>query len=404
MFDSIYTGLTGLSTFSRGLSNISGNVANLNTVGYKRSVLQFQDLLSNQSGFGGGSGTGNGVGAGQPHLVYTEGELRKTGNDLDAAVDGAGYFVLQDNAGKTVYTRDGQFEFDKDSSLVSREAKDKVMLVDANGSLSAFDLAPYRTLAGTPTTSLRFNGVLSTADSDRSHTVGNLTLYDSAGVPHRVSMAFTDQTDPSVTTAEHVWQYSLSDDQQNVLTSGTLRFGVDGAPATDTAPASFSWTPADGVSQDIALDFGSAGKFGGLTSFSVGADSTARLQAGDGAASGSLTGTTYDADGTIRLKYSNGETRAGGTLALAYFAYPQQLTSQGGALWTNGSDDRPVLGKAQSAMFGAVAGGQIEASNVDLTAQFSELIVTQRGYQASSQVISTANEMLQQLFDMRSRR
>ena len=402
MFDSIYTGLTGLSTFSRGLSNISGNVANLNTVGYKRSVLQFQDLLSTRNGFGGSNA--NGVSAGQPHLVYTEGELRKTGNDLDAAIDGAGYFVLQDNKGRTAYTRDGQFEFDKDSKLVSREAKDKVMFVDASGALSAFDLAPYRTLAGTATTSLRFAGVLSTTDNDRSHTVDNLTLYDGAGVAHGASISFTDQTDPSVTTAEHAWQYRLTDDRKNVLTSGTLRFGVDGAPAPDTLPASFSWQSAEGVSQNITLDFGSAGKFGGLTSFSVGADSTARLQAGDGAASGSLTGTTYNADGTLRLKYSNGATQAGGTLALAYFAYPQQLTSQGSALWTNGSNDKPTVGKAQSATFGAIAGGQVEASNVDLTAQFSELIITQRGYQASSQVISTANEMLQQLFDIRGRR
>ncbi len=402
MFESIYTGLTGLASFSRGLSNISNNVANLNTVGYKRSVLQFQDLMSARDSVSGQRG--NGVTAGQPHLVYKQGELRQSGNDLDAAVNGEGYFVLRDSEGKTFYTRDGQFEFNQDSKLVSRDAKAEVMLLGSDGALSAFDLAPYRSMAGTATASIKFDGTLSTGDADRSHSITDLKVYDQGGVLHTLSMIFTDQSDPQVSTAEHVWSYSLRDDRQNVLTSGTVTFDIDGTPAPDTVPATFSWTPSAGASQDITLDFGGSGKFNGLTSFSLGSDSTAKLLSSDGAASGSLVGSSFEADGAIKLAYSNGETRTAGGLALAWFAYPQDLEAQGGNLWSTPDGAKPVLGTAQSAMFGVLVGGQIEASNVDLTAQFSELIVTQRGYQASSQVISTANEMMQQLFDMRSRR
>jgi flagellar hook protein FlgE len=402
MFDSIYTGLTGLSTFSRGLSNISNNVANLNTVGYKRSVLQFQDLMPARDSVGGQRG--NGVAAGLPHVVYQQGELRQSGNELDAAIDGGGYFVLHDREGKTFYTRDGQFEFDRDSKLVARDSRAEVMLLCSDGALSSLDLASYRSMAGKATTSISFDGTLSTGDADRSHTVSDLQVYDSGGVLHALTMIFTDQSDPQTGTAEHVWSYSLRDDRQTVLSSGTVRFGFDGTPAVDSEPASFTWKPSDSISQDITLDFGSPGQFNGLTSFSLGSSSTAKLLKSDGAASGSLTGSSFDTDGAIKLVYSNGETRTAGSLALAWFDYPQDLETQGGTLWSTFGSDQPVLGAAQSAMFGRIAGGQIEASNVDLTAQFSELIITQRGYQASSQVISTANEMMQQLFDMRSRR
>ena len=217
-------------------------------------------------------------------------------------------------------------------------------------------------------------------------------------------MVFTDESDPAITTADHIWRYSLRDDRQNVLTSGTLRFGVDGAPAPDAAPASFTLAFPDGSSQDIALNFGSPGKFDGLTSFNVGGDSTAKVLDADGAASGTLTGTSFDPDGAIKLKYSNGETKTAGSLALAWFDHPQDLEPQGSNFWRIDAANKPMLGNAGTGMFGKIAGGQVEASNVDLTAQFSELIITQRGYQASSQVISTANEMMQQLFDLRSRR
>ena len=402
MFDSIYTGLTGLATFSRGLSNISSNVANLNTVGFKRSVLQFQDLMPARDSVGGQRG--NGVAAGQPHVIYKQGELRQTGNDLDAAVNGAGYFVLRDGNGKTFYTRDGQFEFGQNGKLVSRDAKNEVMLLGSDGALTAFDQGPYRTVPGVATANISFDGALSTGDADRSHTISGLKVYDRSGALHTLSIVFTDQSDPQLGTADHTWRYSLKDEKQNELTSGTLGFGIDGTPSPDNAPATFTWSLSNGTSQEITLNFGSAGKFDGLTSFSVGSDSTAKVLASDGSANGSLVGTAFDADGAIIAKYSNGETRTAGKLALAWFEYPQDLEAAGGNLWTIADDGKPVLGTAQSAMFGKLAGGQIEASNVDLTEQFSELIVTQRGYQASSQVISTANEMMQQLFDIRSRR
>ena len=342
--------------------------------------------------------------AGQPHVVFKQGELRQTGNVLDAAIDGAGYFVLRGGDDRLSYTRDGQFEFDRDSKLVSRDAGSDVMFLGGDGAMSAFSLAPDRSMAGTATTSLKFDGTLSTGDTDRSHSIAGIDVYDRGGALHTLAMVFTDQSDPQITTADHEWGYSLKDNNQNVLASGTLRFGVDGTPAQGTVPATFKLVLPDSTSQDIALNFGSAGKFDGLTSFSLGNDSTARLLASDGVASGTLTETSFDADGAIRLRYSNGKSRTADSLALAWFDYPQELAALGGNLLRPAGGAAPTLGTAQSAMFGKIASAQVEASNVDLTAQFSELIVTQRGYQASSQVVSTANEMIQQLFDIRSRR
>jgi len=270
--------------------------------------------------------------------------------------------------------------------------------------MAPFSLAPYRSIPGVATTSISFDGTLSTGDADRSHSIPGLSVYDRDGVLHTLSMTFTDQSDPQLSTADHAWSYNLRDDDGNRLATGVLRFGVDGAPAQDAAPAVLTLALPDGSSQEIALNFGSAGKFDGLTSFSLGSDSTAKVLDSDGMARGTLTETSFDADGAIRLEYSNGEDRTAGNLALAWFEYPQDLKAEGGNLWSMVGGPAPLIGTARSAMFGTVAGGQVEASNVDLTAQFSELIVTQRGYQASSQVVTTANEMMQQLFDMRGRR
>lgn len=401
MFESINTGMTAMSAFSRGLANISSNVANMNTVGFKRSVLQFRDLLYGEDGMGGVPGRG--VATGQPQQVLSQGELRSTGNALDAALDGNGYFILREGS-QTRYTRDGQFEFDAAGTLVARGANAPVMVMGQGGAPAALNIAGWRSIPGSGTSVVKFTGSLSTADSDKLHSINNITLFDALGGQHTVSITFADKTDPAADEGGHHWDFTLTDSQQRQLASGRLAFGADGAPAAGSDKFSFSWTPAGTPARSVTLDFGEAGRFSGLTSFSVGADSTASLQSADGVSSGSLTATRFDADGTVLAQYSNGQSRSMGRLALAWFANPEHLVMAGDNLWMSVGDAEPAIGTAQNGVFGSVSGGQVEGSNVDLTEQFSELILTQRGYQASSQVISTANDMLQQLFDMRGRR
>ncbi|WP_161993313.1 flagellar hook protein FlgE [Lacisediminimonas profundi] len=404
MFESINTGMTAMAAFSRGLANISSNVANMNTVGFKRSVLQFRDLLYGEDGMGGMPGRG--VATGQPRQVLSQGELRSTGNALDAALDGNGYFILRhgSQASQARYTRDGQFEFDAAGMLVARGANVPVMVMGQGGAPAALNIAGWRSIPGSATSVMKFTGSLSTADSDKLHSIDNITLFDALGGPHTVSIRFADKTDPAAGGGGHDWDFTLTDSQQRQLASGTLVFGADGAPAAGSDKFSFSWTPPGTLARNVTLDFGEAGRFSGLTSFSVGADSTASLQSADGVSSGSITGTRFEADGTVLAQYSNGQSRSMGRLALAWFANQEHMVTAGDNLWMSVGGAEPVIGTAQGGVFGSVSGAQVEGSNVDLTEQFSELILTQRGYQASSQVISTANDMLQQLFDMRGRR
>lgn len=400
MFDSILIASTGLSAYSRGLANISGNVSNLNTVAYKRSAMQFQDLLYQRDPALGREG--NGVVAGKASPVFVQGELRQTGNTLDVAVDGDGYFILRKD-GKTFYTRDGQFDFDKDGILVSRQSRMPVMRLADDGGLAPLDMSALRSMAGTPTALIKLDGILSTTDADRSHTISDITIINNAGVAAKASLVLTDETDPTVSGAGHRWGFVVRNERSETVASGALSFGADGSPEAGSDKFAFDW-PASGSAQRITLDFGTPGGYAGLTSFSGGTTSTARLQSADGKASGVYAGSAYDADGSVVLRYSNGEKRSAGRLALAWFGDQQKLVAQGASVWTDPDQALTSIGAPQSAGLGKLAGGEIEASNVDLTQQFSELIVVQRAYQASSQVISTANEMMQQLFDMRGRR
>lgn len=400
MLDAILIASTGLSAYSRGLSNISNNVSNLNTVAYKRSSMQFQDLIYNQSATLGREG--NGVIAGKPVPVFSQGELRRTGNVLDVGIDGEGYFILNMD-GKTFYTRDGQFDFDSDGILVGRQSRMPVMSLSDDGKLAALNITPLRNMPGTPTALIKLDGTLSTADSDRSHTISDINVVSAAGVASKASLVFNDETDPAVTGVDRRWGFTVRNERSETVASGTLIFGIDGSPAAGADKFAFDW-PTPGGTQKVTIDFGTPGSFAGLTSFSAGSTSTARLQSADGKTSGSYTASAYENDGSVVLNYSNGEKRTAGRLALAWFAEQDRLVPQGASLWTDPDNALTAVGAPQTSRLGQLSGGEIEASNVDLTQQFSELIVVQRAYQASSQVISTANEMMQQLFDMRGRR
>jgi flagellar hook protein FlgE len=398
MLDAIFIANSGLQAYTKGLNNISGNVSNLNTAGFKRSVLQFQDLLYNDNALAGR--VGNGVQAGKPATVFVQGELRQSGNATDAAIDGVGYFTLRED-GNTLYTRDGQFLFDAKGKLVAKQSQMPVMVLDADGKLGELDIGTLRAMAGTPTSTIKLDGILSTGDSDKSHTISDISVIDVGGVATTFSIVFTDQTDPAITTAAHTWGFTVRDAKSATVATGALVFGQDGSPDIGSDKFKFTWNPTGVNPQDITLDFGTPGSFAGLTSFSAGTTSTAKLQSADGKASGTFTASSYDPDGTIQLAYSNGEKRKAGKLALSFFQDESRLLAQGGGLWRAPQDMTPLTGAAQSLVFGKIAGGEIEASNVDLTQQFSELIVVQRAYQACSQVTSTANDMAQQLMDTR---
>lgn len=405
MLESIYVGLTGLSTFARGLNNLSNNVANLNTPGFKRSQSLFQDLIYNQQNLGqdtpnnGGSSLGNGVEIAGTSMVFNQGELRQTGNDQDAAIQGNGFFILRDD-GNTYYTRAGQFQFDDQGYLTSSSNGARVATLSDSLQLQDFNISSYRTSPPSATTEIQLNGYLSANDLDKKHVISDVNVYGNNGQLSKLKITFTDN---SAVTARN-WLVQIDDQAGNLVANGSVQFQGDGSPSPGSEEFSFSYTPSGGSPMTLKLVYGQPGRFNGLANFSVGDNSTAKVLSSDGYTIGSLTKISYDAEGQINATYSNGQTEKLGKLALAWFNFLPDLHQEGGNLFVNDTGQEPVIGSAKTSVFGSITGGSIESSNVDLTQQFSELIVTQRGYQASSQVVSTANEMIQQLFDLKSKR
>jgi flagellar hook protein FlgE len=401
MLDSIYVGLTGLIGYSKDLTIIGNNAANLNTPGYKSQQMLFSDLFyQSQLRFDNDGGTrldfGAGVSAGATRRNFKSGELRQTGGDQDVAIDGAGFFVLRRD-GQTFLTRAGQFSFDDQGFLVSSAQNARVAAL-VGGTLHDVNLSGLRTQAGKATSRIEFSGTLNTNDAATApHIVNSIPVFDSAGGSHTFAVQF--KNNGSVTPSS--WLVEVRDEKNTLIKSGEIRFGGDGTPATGFNSIAFTYAP--GVNQsNITLFFGDPGSTTGARSLSAGASDLQFTQQ-DGLALGSLTKATFDIDGTLALTYSNGKSAKGDRLALAIVDGEQSLEPREGNLFVAPDGDAITLGQPNAGAFGKTQAGRVEISNVDLAQEFSELIISQRGYQASSQVISAANEMIQQLFEMKQR-
>ncbi|MCE3270995.1 MAG: flagellar hook-basal body complex protein [Ramlibacter sp.] len=391
MLDSINVGVTGLLGYQQGLRTIANNTANLNTPGYKSSTLQFTDLFYSSSSSGGRSTQlGYGLDTAGTRLDFSQGDLRQTGNDFDLAVDGEGLFVLQDAQGQTSYTRAGQFGFDANGVLVSRVDGSKVMGIDEAGGSVEISLDGQRVAAGKETSLVRLTGNLSSTSTEE--TVSPVKVFDALGQEHALSVKFTN----THATSAGSWKVEVFDGTTLVGTSQVVF--VDGEPTLSSSKLAFSYTPAGGVAQPLTLDLSAD-----VTSFASGNLSTLAMTSQDGYAPGTLSKVTFDATGTLVATYSNGQTVKGSRLALGRFESLDAVEALGGGQFREAGGIPWTVGSAGEAGFGPLRAGMLEISNVDLSREFSSLVVMQRGYQASSQVISTANDMLQELFGMKNK-
>lgn len=399
MFSSIYTGLTGLMGFSKGLDIISHNVANLNTPGFKSAQLLFQDLFYQYRMAGDNESAlqlGGGVTTERSSLKFTAGELRETGNDADAAIDGNGFFVLRKD-GETFYTRDGEFEFDQEGFLIARGNKARV--AGLNGaSLADISISGLRINPPVATTEIKFIDNLSVGSS--THEINNVSVIDSAGGTHTLKINFIQSANPNF------WNVEVRDETGALLTTpgSEIRFAANTLLAGFNT-VTFSYAPSGAVATNIVLNFGTPGDLSAVQLFSGPANSAStstKVGSQNGRGVGSLTKVAFDPEGNIVATYSNGQTVTGARVALAWFESLPQLQQAGGNLFVGG-EEQPRLAHPGEDVMGKLVGKSVELSNVELTQQFTDLIILQRGYQASSQVISATNEMVQQLFDLRKR-
>lgn len=404
MFSSIYSSLSGLVNFSKGLDVISNNVANLNTPGFKLSNPNFQDLVykfqtnGQETDNRTQSQIGNGVNLGSTTINFQQGDIRNTGDSLDVAVDGNGFFILQDDE-QDFFSRLGQFEFDADDYLVDSATNIRVAGLSDTEQLTDINISDLRVDPALATTEITLVDNLSTGSA--THTAANLEAFDTSGGAHTLSLDFTNNT--GVTTGS--WLFDVKDSTNAVLSSGEVRFGATGAPLAGFNTHTFLFAPISGASgTNLTLNFGEADSLSGATSFSAGATSTLQFDTQNGRTIGALTSTEFDQDGVLQINYSNGQTAIAGTLALAWFTDLQALEFSGNSLFSAIAGNEPIIGKANEGVNGSITANSIELSNVDLTEQFTDLIVVQRGFQGSSQIISASNELIQELLDLRSGR
>jgi flagellar hook protein FlgE len=399
VLSAIYTGMSGMEAYQQGLQVIGNNVANLNTAGFKFTEPLFDDI-STKTGTGGFADdpgtatTGGGVSVDTSHVSFSQGDEEATGDPLDAAVNGLGFFVLNLN-GTTYYTRAGAFQFDQSGNLVETTTGAKVMVSTSTSANGSFNINSYNAYPPSATTTVDLAGNLARTGQTTPYNLSGITVVDSAGGTETLQAAFTQST-----TNPLSWTVQVTDANKNTVGSGTILFDANGSPDASNTPIQLTVTPTGLPAFKVNLSIGSSGSFTGVTSLSTSAGSNLQVTSQDGVQLGSLTGESFGSDGTLTLAYSNGKTLTPAKLLLAQFNAPQELQQLQNGLFSATQGTNPLLGTPLTSNYGSVVGGEIEASNVDLSQQFTQLIIIQRGYQASSQITSIANDMMQQLLTM----
>ena len=396
MFDTIFIGTSGLLNHAKGLRVVGNNLANVNTPGFKSSQLQFANLFeqgggnTSQSGAeNNGSGTGTGLSSLGAKISFRAGLDQGTGNPLDLNINGNGFYAIKRD-GEILYTRSGDFRFDDKGILVNSNG-DHVMGLDGGGKLVDITVDNLSRNSPKATANVTFSGNLTStvAVPAVDTTVTGITVLDANGTDQPVSLTF-------VNAGAGTYNVTVKNAAGTSVGTGTLKFAA-GFPTAGFDSITFTHAPAGVTPFAVKLDFSKD-----VTSLA--SASTVAVASQDGHIAGVRTDQTIGADGTLTIQYSNGQSATGQRLALADFQSDTALKEAGGSAFRAVSGASVQYGHAGVAAFGSLVAGHREGSNVDLAEEFGNLILMQRGYQASSHVISTANEMIQQLFDMKGNR
>lgn len=423
-------GLSGLNAAAKNLDVIGHNIANANTTGFKGSRAEFADLMVASMGMSGGQNAGFGVEVAAVAQQFKQGSLSSTGNSLDVAINGGGFFQVQQPNGSMAYTRAGDFKMDQFGNLKTNGGagvmgyKMEEVVIDPTTTppvtqrVAGTTPTPITLPTGAPIPAKQTENVKAVFNLDaraknaagdpaatppipvtpRSTYGTSINVYDSQGVTHAVNFYFVKTADPNK------WDFYTSLDttsQPDGSPVGTIEFDGNGkiisgnnfAMNISTAPGNPN-SPIPGPDFNVTFDFSEVTQFG--SKFAVSDLSQ------DGYASGELTGVTIAQDGTVMASYSNGMSRAEAQVALANFRNPQGLIEIGGNNWIESpSSGSVVLGKPGSGQFGALRSGALEDSNVDLTAELVGMITAQRAYQANAQTIKTQDQVMSTIVNLR---
>lgn len=454
---SMYSAVSGLRVHQTKMDVIGNNIANINTVGYKRQSVTFQEVFSEvirgaSAPQGGRGGTnpqqiGLGVSVGSINTIHTKGAAQRTDNPEDLMIDGEGFFVVSadPNLENRYYTRAGNFTLDRDGNLVTADGY-KVLgyRIDENGDLTS-EVVPIQvmrseTVAPTATSRIEFRGNLNS--NEKEHTADTI-IKDSLGNSYTVTFEFEKGNSAIIDTGGNsvrgtIWTLSVKritnqstgkfeefineNDEPggNVIDGNKIAqlvfdengklIGIKDALGNDVNRVSLNLSELgikdgtfgkDGSDEILLFDVDNMDEIAkNLTQYAN--DMDAKPYALDGNTSGKLEGYAIDASGTVVGIFSNGEMKELAQLMLAKFDNPMGLQKMGGNLFIESRNSgEPQYGVAASGGYGTIAPGTLEMSNVDLSMEFTEMITTQRGFQANSRIITASDEMLQELVNLK---
>jgi len=416
MSGSFSIALSGLTADTDALDIVGNNLANLNTTGYKDTTASFYDLLAQTAG-GGAIQIGGGVSATIGQSQFTQGSIQLTGGAFDAAIQGNGFFVVQDSAGDTLYTRAGNFQLSANGTLQTATGQDVQGWTATNGLVNTSGavgniVIPANALS-TPTATTEFSANLNlesnaTAGTSAATFSAPIQVVDSLGATQTLTATFTE-------TAANTWGYSITIPGQDVtggtagtpsqLATGTLNFDSNGDLKTPAPPGQVVVAItglADGAS-NMNLNWNLYNPTTGastITQFAQPSALSGTTQ--NGVAATEITSVSLSNGGTIVANYSDGSQAVVAQLALAAISNPQSLISTGQNNFQTGADTAtPAVGAPGTGSRGTIQGGALESSNVDIATEFTNLIVYQRSYEANSRVISTLDELTQDLLNLK---
>ena len=420
MLRSMFAAISGLRGHQIMMDVIGNNIANVNTVGFKSGRVNFQDILS-QTVHGatapqGGLGSinpaqiGLGMTVAGIDVLQTQGNLQSTGKTTDMAIQGDGFFIESDGSG-TSYTRDGAFDIALDGSLANPASGLKVQgwQADAAGGIDITQPLTNITIPiGQRTTALATSNVNLTGNLDAGAAVATavpttMTVFDSLGISHSVKVTFTktaantwnwvatkDAADTGITIAQTA--YSAGPPVVPAVNNGTMTFTTAGIESASTGTLSFTF-PDGATATTPAIDMTQMTQFSG-TSQPAGQT--------NGFTSGTLVTFAVGNAGQLSGVYSNGQTQVLGQIALANFLNSAGLLRSGqNNFAATSASGAANVGTAGTGGRGTVTTGALEMSNVDLATQFTGMITAERGFQANGRVITTSDEMLQELVNLK---
>ena len=413
MMRSLFAAVSGLRNHQTRMDVIGNNIANVNTIGFKASRVTFEESLSQLVASasrppGGSAGTTGGTNPMQVGLgmsissidqIFTQGNLEATGINTDLAIQGPSFFVVSDGS-QNLFTRAGNFKIDSDGRLVHATNGFVVQGRVASGGVLTQTVGDIRLpfgqkSAARPTGNATLGGNLDAGAAIGDQRQTSIAVMDEQGGAHDMTIAFTK-------TGVNTWDFAVGVAGGVVGSgaTGTLTFDNNGS-LIGPANSAVVFTPTGfTASQTVTVDFGTAGGIDGLSQFA--SPSTALIRDQDGFPMGDLTQIGIDPTGIIQGAFSNGETLVLGQIALADFNNPSGVLRLTDNLYTTSANSgSPVIGFTGEGSQSYITSGALEMSNVDLAQEFTNMITTQRGFQSNARVITTSDEMLQELVNLR---